>query len=98
MGPEPDFGEARPWRTLGFVPGARLGPAALVTRFAARLRFPTLFFLTAALFVLDLVFPDTVPFVDEILLGLGTLVLGSLRERGRERGAGGQDDAGPSQR
>jgi Family of unknown function (DUF6116) len=53
----------------------------LVTRFAAGLRFPTLFGLVAGLFLLDLVLPDLVPFADEILLGLGTLLLGSLRRR-----------------
>jgi hypothetical protein len=53
----------------------------LVSRFAARLRFPHLFLLTAGLFLLDLVIPDVIPFADEILLGLGTLLLGSLRKR-----------------
>ena len=53
----------------------------LVSRFAARLRFPHLFLLTAGLFVLDLVIPDVIPFADELLLGLGTLLLGSLRRR-----------------
>jgi len=53
----------------------------LVSRFAARLRFPTLFLLTAGLFVLDLLIPDVIPFADELMLGLGTLLLGSLRRR-----------------
>jgi hypothetical protein len=53
----------------------------LVARFAAGLRFPTLFGLVAGLFVLDLVIPDLIPFADEILLALGTLLLGSLRRR-----------------
>jgi hypothetical protein len=53
----------------------------LVTRFAAGLRFPTLFGLVAALFVIDLLVPDVVPFIDEILLALATLLLGSLRKR-----------------
>lgn len=53
----------------------------LVSRFAARLRFPTLFVITACLFVVDLVIPDVIPFADELLLGLGTLLLGSLRKR-----------------
>ena len=53
----------------------------LVTRFAAGLRFPTLFKIVAALFVLDLVVPDLVPFYDEILLALGTLLLGSIKSR-----------------
>lgn len=52
-----------------------------VARFAAGLRFPTLFALTAVLFLVDLLVPDLVPFVDEILLALGTVLLGSLRKR-----------------
>jgi len=53
----------------------------LITRFAAGLRFPTLFALMAGLFVIDLLVPDAVPFVDEVLLALGTLLVGSLRRR-----------------
>ena len=53
----------------------------LVARFASGLRFPVLFALTATLFVFDLFVPDLVPFADEILLALGTLLLGSLRKR-----------------
>ncbi len=57
---------------------------SLVTRFAAGLRYPTLFRLVGLLFVVDFFMPDLVPFVDEILLGLGTLLLGSLRTRKRQ--------------
>ena len=58
------------------------GPVAgLVGRYAGRLRYPRLLLLTAALFGADLVFPDAIPFVDEILLGLGTVVLATLRRR-----------------
>ena len=46
-----------------------------------RLRFPTLFVLIALLFAIDLIVPDFIPFVDEIILGLMTVVLGLLRER-----------------
>jgi hypothetical protein len=53
----------------------------LVSRFAATLRFPYLFLLTAGLFLLDLLLPDVIPFADELLLGLGTLLLGSIRKR-----------------
>jgi uncharacterized membrane protein YccC len=53
----------------------------LVTRFASGLRYPTLFGLVAALFVIDLIVPDLIPFLDEILLALGALLLGSLRRR-----------------
>lgn len=55
----------------------------LVTRFAAGLRFPTLFALVGGLFLLDLFVPDMIPFVDEVLLALGTLMLGALRKRPR---------------
>ncbi|MCX7041940.1 MAG: hypothetical protein NT117_04500 [Gammaproteobacteria bacterium] len=62
-----------------------LGP---IFAFAGRLRFPTLFLITAGLFLFDLVIPDLVPFVDEILLGLGTLILSSWkRGRGSEKPA-----------
>lgn len=53
----------------------------LVTNFASGLRFPTLFKIMAGLFVLDFLIPDLVPFYDEILLALGTLLVGSLRKR-----------------
>jgi len=53
----------------------------LVARFAAGLRFPTLFALLAGLFLFDLFLPDLIPFVDEVLLALGTLLVGSLRKR-----------------
>jgi hypothetical protein len=33
------------------------------------------------LFVIDLIFPDVVPFVDEILLGLISLLFASLRNK-----------------
>jgi len=54
----------------------------LVSRFAAGLRFPTLFKVCAALFLVDLVVPDVIPFVDEILLALVTLLVGAFRRRG----------------
>lgn len=59
-------------------------PARIVERVAGRLRFPTLFLLTATLFVVNLLVPDPLPFVDEILLGLVTLMLGIWKERGRD--------------
>jgi hypothetical protein len=51
---------------------------------ARRLRYPTLFKLTAGLFALTLFIPDPVPFVDEILLGLGTLLLANWKTRGNK--------------
>ena len=55
--------------------------ASWLTKVAGRLRFPQLFALTAGLFLLDLLVPDFLPFADEILLGLATILLGSLRRR-----------------
>jgi hypothetical protein len=46
-----------------------------------RLRFPTLFLILAALFVFDLFIPDFIPFVDEIILGLVTLMVGNLKRK-----------------
>lgn len=48
---------------------------------ARKLRYPTLFKLTAALFAFSVLVPDPFPFVDEILLGLGTLLLANWKNR-----------------
>jgi hypothetical protein len=48
---------------------------------ARKLRYPTLFKITVALFVVTLFLPDPVPFVDEILFGLGTLLLANWKRR-----------------
>lgn len=55
-----------------------LGP---VLAFAQRLRFPTLFMLVAGIFFVDLLIPDFIPFVDELMLGLGTILLANLKKR-----------------
>ena len=52
-----------------------------VLNWARKLRYPTLFKITAALFAITLVVPDPIPFVDEILLGLGTLLLANWKNR-----------------
>lgn len=54
---------------------------APVLRFFGRLSYPRLFAIAAALFAFDLVIPDFVPFIDEILLGLGTLLLANWKKR-----------------
>ncbi len=53
--------------------------SALILRIAPRLRFPQLFALTLGLFLLDLIIPDLIPFVDELILGLAALLLGSWK-------------------
>ena len=59
--------------------------SALIFKIAPRLRFPQLFALTLGLFLLDLVIPDLIPFVDEIILGLATLLFGSWKARKEEQ-------------
>ncbi|MBL8394672.1 MAG: hypothetical protein JNK99_07980 [Candidatus Accumulibacter sp.] len=49
--------------------------------YLARLRFPTLFAVTAVLFIVDSFIPDVIPFIDEILLGLGAALLGVWKKR-----------------
>ena len=50
-------------------------------RWFGRLSFPRLFLLAGALFLLDLAVPDFIPFADEILLGLGALVLSRWKKK-----------------
>ena len=42
---------------------------------ARGLRFPVLFMLTAGVLLLDLLLPDPIPFVDEVLIGLACILL-----------------------
>jgi len=64
--------------------------------FLSQLRFPYLFAVTAIVFLLDLFIPDLVPMADEILLGLGAMLLARIwiyrkkqeEERTHSRGGG----------
>jgi len=58
-----------------------------LVQYASRLRFPKLLALAAVVFVVDLIFPDFIPFADEILLGLITLLLGMLKKRDPRSGS-----------
>ena len=60
---------------------SKIGIIAPISRFASRLRFPVLFLLTLVLFIVDLMVPDFIPFADEILLGLATVILGNWKQR-----------------
>jgi hypothetical protein len=53
----------------------------LIGKLATRLRFPQLFAVTAVIFLVDLVIPDLIPFADELLLGLLTVLLGMWRQK-----------------
>lgn len=51
---------------------------------ARKLRYPTLFKLTAGLFAFSVLLPpglDPIPFLDEIVFGLGTLLLANWKRR-----------------
>ena len=50
-----------------------------------RLKHPQLFGVIAALFAVDLVVPDLIPFIDELLLGLGTVFLANWKRRREEK-------------
>jgi len=52
-----------------------------ILQYAARLRYPRLLALFLGLFILDLIIPDFIPFADEILLGLISLLLAGLKRR-----------------
>jgi len=47
----------------------------------ANLRFPVLVLLTGILFVINVVIPDALPLVDELLLALMTLLLARLKRK-----------------
>ena len=54
---------------------------------ARKLRYPTLFKITAGVFIFSLLLPpglDPIPFLDEIMFGLGTLLLANWRQRKTE--------------
>ena len=62
---------------------------ALLGRYGARLRFPQLLLLTGALFAVDLVLLDGLPFLDEIVLGLLTTLFATWkRDRDEVDGSG----------
>jgi len=55
--------------------------------FLRGLRFPQLFALVAGLFLLNLILPDPLLLVDELILGLLTVMLGSLKAEESEKPA-----------
>lgn len=65
-----------PWCAV--MPNPVIAP---VVRFFGRLSYPRLFAVTAALFLVDLAVPDVIPFADELLLALGTLLLANWKDR-----------------
>lgn len=67
---------------------------ALLSRFFVRLRYPWLFAIAASLFLLDMLIPDFIPLIDEVLLAVVTILLAS-RKAEREPSAGEEAPSGP---
>jgi hypothetical protein len=53
----------------------------IIRRFASGLRFPYLFILLLILFAVDLFIPDPIPFIDEAILGLLAVLVGTWKDR-----------------
>lgn len=51
-----------------------------VRRFLERRRFPTLLMIAALLLAINIVVPDPLPFVDEILMLIATLIIAGFRK------------------
>lgn len=60
---------------------ARSPITALIQRFLPRLRYPYLFLILGGLFVVDLVVPDPIPLVDELMLAMLTFLAATLTTR-----------------
>jgi hypothetical protein len=54
---------------------------APVMRWVGKLSYPKLFTVFALLFAADVLLPDPIPFADELLLGLGTLLFAGWKDR-----------------
>ena len=54
---------------------------ALVHRLLPRLRYPYLFLILGGLLLVDLVIPDPIPLIDELLLAILTFVAATLTTR-----------------
>ncbi len=69
--------------------------AFLITPFlkwASTLRHPTLFKIIALLLLLSVVWPDPLPFLDELILGLSTVLLASWKNRPQPASPAKDDD------
>ena len=73
-------------------------PRQVVEKIATRLKFPQAFGIFLALFLIDLVIPDLIPFADEILLGLAATLFGMWREPAGPAAGGGTASAKPPEK
>jgi hypothetical protein len=72
-------------------------PASVIERFlknADQLRFRNLFFMVIGLFFVDLLLPDFIPFIDEIILGLLAIILANWKKERNQDKEGNVIEAG----
>jgi cadmium resistance protein CadD (predicted permease) len=58
---------------------------AMFLNFASQLRFRNLFLVVIGLFFFNLLIPDFIPLIDEIMLGLLAIVLGSWKSERKKQ-------------
>lgn len=58
-----------------------ISPPGLLTEFVNRLKFKNLFILITVLLIIDLLIPDMIPMLDEIILGILAVILGNLKKK-----------------
>ena len=51
---------------------------------ANQLKFKNLFFLVVGLFIIDLLVPDFIPYIDEIILGLLAIILANWKKERKQ--------------
>lgn len=68
-----------------------MNPRALITLFLAfadKLKYRNLFLLVVALLTLNLLTPDFIPFIDEIILGLIAIILANWKDERKQKEPG----------
>jgi hypothetical protein len=61
-----------------------IAAGGMVGRLLGGLRFPQLFAVLAGLLLLDLIMPDPIPLLDEVILAVLTMVVGSWKVRDQD--------------
>jgi hypothetical protein len=65
-----------------------MNPTSLINvllAYANQLKFKNLFLLIFCLFIIDLIIPDMIPMIDEIILGLSAILLASWKNGKEEQ-------------
>ncbi len=58
---------------------------AIFLNFANQLRFRNLFLIVTGLFFIDLLIPDFIPLIDEIILGLLAIILANWKDEKKQK-------------